>query len=470
MSDEQRRDSCGVYGNEIINTPNIDALAQSGATFKNAYCNSPLCVPSRSSMVTGQYVNQIKSWGNNMPWHGNVTSWNQILQENDYQTISIGKLHFRSTKDNNGFDEEIIPMHIYNEIGDPLGLIRDEIPQIKKFRSYIDDAGPGESSYTSYDTMICSEAIEWIKTKGVKSGKPWFLYTGFVAPHPPYIAPSKFYDIYSSKDFSLYKHTNKTKLSNHPIVNDFRYHLNLEDDFSPAAINNAIAAYYGLVSFLDFNIGQLLDALSETGLKENTYILFCSDHGECMGQRGLWAKSVLYEESVGIPLILTGPDIKNKQTCKTPVSLIDIFPTVLEISNVQPAKKTAINKDSISLLKLLDEDYDSDRKVFSEYHAVGSPTSSFMIRKGEWKYIHYNLYEDELYNLKKDPFELDNKFMQPDHQDISQELWADLLKICDPKLVFDQAIKDAGQLLERLGGKKTLFEQESFGATPPPGI
>ena len=171
MSDEQRRDSCGVYGNEIINTPNIDALAQSGATFKNAYCNSPLCVPSRSSMVTGQYVNKIKSWGNNMPWHGNVTSWNQILQENDYQTISIGKLHFRSTKDNNGFDEEIIPMHIYNEIGDPLGLIRDEIPQIKKFRSYIDDAGPGESSYTSYDTLICSEAIEWIKTKGVKSGK-----------------------------------------------------------------------------------------------------------------------------------------------------------------------------------------------------------------------------------------------------------------------------------------------------------
>src|SRR3954471_1085032 len=198
LSDEHNKRVLGCSGHDVVRTPNLDRLASRGTRFTNAYTNCPICVPARASFATGQYVHCIRYWDNAIAYDGSVSAWGHRLMEQGHRVTSIGKLHYAASDPHrNGFDEEIIPLHIVNGMGDLLGLIRDELPRRAGSANLGPEAGRGESEYTRYDRAIADETARWLRKEApLHRDKPWALYVGFVAPHFPLIAPPEFYDLY----------------------------------------------------------------------------------------------------------------------------------------------------------------------------------------------------------------------------------------------------------------------------------
>ena len=187
MSDQHNRRMLGSYGNRIVATPNLDRLAMRGALFENAYTPSPVCVPARAAFATGKYVHQIGTWDNAMAYDGSIPSWHHLLRKSGHHVVSIGKLHFRSKDDDNGFSEEQIGMHIIDGEGDLLGLVRDEdMPKRGGSYKMARMAGPGESMYTTYDREIAARAQVWLRQEaGKHTQRPWLMFLSFVCPHFP---------------------------------------------------------------------------------------------------------------------------------------------------------------------------------------------------------------------------------------------------------------------------------------------
>jgi choline-sulfatase len=262
LSDEHNARMSGCYGHPLIKTPNLDALAESGTLFENAYTNSPICVPSRAALQTGRYVHQTGNWCNGNPYAGETKGWGHYLQCTGHEVVSIGKLHFRSTDDDNGFSEEILPLHVVDGVGDLYGCLRKERPQRNCQHTMAQDIGPGESSYQTYDRAIAQAACSWLKQKANQAGdKPWTLFVSFVCPHFPLIAPEEFYRLYHPEDMPLPKLYQDSNRVTHPALKEMQAYLNYDDFFDEEKVRVAIASYYALVSFMDHLVGDIIGVL-----------------------------------------------------------------------------------------------------------------------------------------------------------------------------------------------------------------
>jgi choline-sulfatase len=178
----------GCYGNRAVRTPVLDALAARGTRFASAYCQTPICVPSRASAATGRYAHTLASWDNGTPYLGTeAASWGHRLVAQGYRVTSVGKLHYRRVEDPTGFPDQRVPMHVLDGVGDLYGLLRGEMPVRRKPRSYLVNAGPGESEYIRYDRAIAETAVQWLRTEAGEGTRPWVLFVGFVSPHFPLV-------------------------------------------------------------------------------------------------------------------------------------------------------------------------------------------------------------------------------------------------------------------------------------------
>lgn len=468
LSDEHTRDVTGAYGHPIIKTPNIDALAARGAKFTNAYTNCPICVPARASLQTGCHVGDIGYWDNAHPYEGKVRSWGHRLIENGHRSVSIGKLHFRSTKDNNGFDEEIIPMHVVDGVGDLLGMIRNPPAERGNMKALARDLGPGHSTYADYDRDTAARAVEWLKTTGKNQKKPFLLFVSFVKPHFPLIAPPEFYALYDPAKLPMPRLYAPEERPRHPVVHMIKRMMNYDDFFtSPEHVKRAIANYFAMVSFLDHNIGVVLKGLEEAGLAANTRVVYTTDHGDNVGARGLWGKSVHYEEACAVPLVVAGPGVPQGKTVKTAASLVDCYQTIIEGAGL-PATPDEAELPGRSLWRMANEP-DAERVVLSEYHAACSITGMFMVRKGRWKYTHYVGYRPELFDMETDPGETRDLGESADHADIRRMMEAELRTLMDPDKVNAKAFADQAARIKAHGGETAIFKRGDFGYSPAPG-
>lgn len=468
MSDEHDPRHTGCYGSRIVKTPHLDALAQSGVRFSSAYTPSPICVPARAAFATGMRVHKARLWDNALPYHGQIRGWGHVLQEHGIAVESIGKLHYRAEGDPAGFDREHIPMHVVGGHGMVWASIRD--PYVSRFagkRMLGDQVGRGDSTYTRYDEEVTRTAVQWLKQRAGQEASPFVLYVGLVAPHFPLMAPARFYDMYEGLEIPPAKLHPSTGHPRHPWVEAYARFEQVEESFkSPEEREAAFKAYFGLCSFLDHNIGQILAALHETGLGPDTTVVYTSDHGDNLGARGLWGKSTLYEESVRVPMLVAGPDVK-PGVCDTPVDLLDLFPTILHGVGLD-ATPEMTDRPGRSLLDLAQEPTCHDRVIFSEYHAAGSNSAAFMLRKGRYKLLHYVRHEPELFDLENDPQELVNLATDPRHADVRDELEQALRSICDPEKMDTLAKQDQQALIERVGGLESAALMGAAGATPSP--
>jgi len=468
MSDEHNPKILGCYGHPMAQTPHLDRLAEGGVRFSSAYCNSPICIPARATFATGQYINRIGYWDNGDPYEGSVPSWHHRLRGAGHRVESIGKLHFRSTDDDNGFTEERIPLHVVEGLGDLMGLVREDLPVRGGSYKIAKSAKPGESEYTEYDRNITTEAVRWLREEASRSGDaPWTLFVSWVCPHFPLTAPQEFFDLYPLDRVPWPKQYGKADRPAHPYLRDYAGSLTYDDYFDEETVRVAIAAYYGLCSFLDDNIGQVLAALADAGLADDTRVLYTSDHGDNLGSRGLWGKSTMYEETAAVPLIMAGPDIPKGQVCDTPVSHVDCYPTFLECNGVTVTEAEQAYP-GVSLYDIIDG-ATPRRNVFSEYHAMGSTTGAFMIRHGRYKFVYYPKYAPQLYDLETDPEELRDLGEDPAFADVRAECERLLRAICDPEEVDARAKRRQSEQLEKHGGRDAVIARGDLGYSPPPG-
>ncbi len=469
MSDEHSRGVLGAYGNAVVRSPILDGLAARGTLFENAYCNCPICVPSRASFATGRHVHAIGCWDNAFPYRGRPPSWGHRLHDAGHRCDSIGKLHYRASDDPNGFDNEILPLHVLNGEGDVQGMLRRPPPRRETTIQLAGDAGAGESTYLQYDRDIRDETIGWLKSVAAKpTAKPWCLFVSFVCPHFPLVAPPEFFNLYDLKELPLPRLRDPADFPDHPVLKKLREVQNYEDHFRDADhIRIAIAAYYGMVSFLDDNIGRVLKTLAEAGIEDETLVIYTSDHGDNLGARTFWGKSNMYEEAVGVPLIMKGPGIPAGRRVSTPVSLVDAYPTIVEAVG-ESATTEELELPGTSLLRLLNGEH-ADRTVFSEYHAVGSTTGIFMVRFGRYKYVHYEGYRPQLFDLEADPLETRDLALAPGNEAAIAEGEKRLRAICDPGKVSKRAFNDQEQRIQELGGVESVLKRGSYPYTPAPG-
>jgi choline-sulfatase len=469
LSDEHSRRVLGYYGHGMIRTPSLDRLAAQGVRFSDAYSNSPICVPSRAALATGRHVHQIRFWDNAIPYDGSVKSWHHRLREAGHEVTAIGKLHFRSGDDDNGFTEEVMPLHVVDGIGDPLGWLRDPLPVRKAALRLAKDAGRGNSSYQDYDDRITAAAVDWLKARAVRqAGKPWVLFVSLVCPHFPLIARPEWYDLYPEDRVplpALYDPTERQP--DHPYVAAIRECQIYDKGFDAASLRRAIAAYFGLVSFIDHNVGRLVDALAATGLAEETRVLYSSDHGDNLGTRGLWGKSNMYEESAGVPMLLAGPGVPEGVVCREPVSLVDVFPTVVAGAGLTPHPDDR-DLPGDSLFDLL-RGGAPPRTVFSEYHAAGAATGAFMIRKGRFKYVYYAGLPPQLFDLGSDPQETRDLAREPGYRGLVEDCERELRRVVDPDAADALAKADQRARIAAFGGREAILQRGSFGYSPTPG-
>jgi choline-sulfatase len=469
MSDEHQARAAGCYGHPFVQTPNIDRLAGEGTRFEAAYSASPICVPARAAFATGRYVHDTGNWCNGSPYTGAVEGWGHRLQATGHRVLSIGKLHYRSESDPTGFDEQIEPMHVVNGIGDVMGAIRDKLPVRTKTRKFAEEIGPGESPYIEYDGKIVDHTADWFRNEAPKyRDKPWCLFVSFVCPHFPLIAPQRFYDMYPADDMALPEPHPDRGYTRHPWAEALANCAIYDTFFTDETRRIAIASYYGLCSFLDENIGKVLAALSDTGLADDTRVIYTSDHGENLGKRGMWGKSNMYEHAAQIPLIMAGADVPKGKTVKTPVSHLDFYQTILDCVG-EPATEAEADLPGGSLYPIAAGDDDDSRVAFCEYHASGAKTGAFMLRRANYKYVYYVDMTPELFDLDADPEELDNLAAKPGNESLLAEFEALLRGIADPEAVDRRAKSDQAALVEKHGGREAVLQRGTFGGTPAPG-
>ena len=467
LSDQHQAAALGCDGHPLVQTPHLDRLAESGTRFTNAYTPCAICVPARAALATGRYVHQIACWDNGFPYDGRLKSWGHRLNEAGYQVDSIGKLHFRSAADSNGFTREIEPMHVVEGMGDPSSGIRDGSLR-RNSRAGITEAGIGETTYQQYDIRSRNHAIRWLQDHA-SDERPWALFLSFVTPHPPFLSPAQTGNLYPPDQIELPPQWQQSDWPDHPALQTMRRFFAFEEPFDAATIRRLHAAYYGICTFLDAQIGAVLSALEAAGLKDKTRIIYTSDHGEHLGARGIYGKFTMYEEASAIPFVMSGPDVPVGKVVNTPISLVDCYPSVLQALGC-PLTDEDQSRPGSSLWEIAHQN-DRPRTVFAEYHAIGSQNAFYMLRNMRCKFVYYVDAPNQLFDLWQDPDELIDLSNSAD-KDI-QSLMADferqLRNMIDPEGIDRQAKYDQEQLIESLGGREAVIARGSFINSPVPG-
>jgi len=432
MSDQHHAKIMGCAGDPIVQTPNLDRLALEGVRFSNAYCSSPLCCPSRMSFLTGQHPHEIEVWDNRNELRSDIPTFAHAFSAAGYDTVLSGRMHFVGGDQRHGFAERIISdvtTTAYINRGWQLEKVLGPLVDTPGMSlNGIIKSGPGQTAYQAYDKAVTKTTVDWLNKRNHSNNPPFLLTVGYVTPHCPFVSPPDDFEIYQNKILSCDLPVEDNNL--HPRNVALR-NVNGIDPAPPIDAQwRTRVAYYGLTTFLDRQVGAILDALEATGQDENTVIVYCSDHGESLGEHGLWWKSTFYDASCAVPLIISYPgQIDKNKLFDNNVSLMDVGPTLIDLAGVGPLPGTS-GRSFQELLIGKDDEWDDT--VFAEF---ASDVTCRMVRSGQWKYNYYYGMPPELFNIENDPNELHNLIGQSDYKEIEQHLNELVLRDWDPKHV-----------------------------------
>ncbi len=421
MSDEHNPFYSSVYGHPFIRTPALERLARDGTVFRNAYCPSPLCLPSRSAFMAGRPVHEVQAYSNcNVRLRSDLPSYGRLLGQAGTHTVYVGKTDVYAPSGRLGFSEMLLPGDRrwpgdVNHGRTPLAIRHGAAKRADGF-------GPRPNACGG-DARRIDTALEWLRADSAKCGRPWLLVINTDAPHFPHFAPPEFWDMYPGGG-DLPEHGAESASARHPYARDLRDHFEA-DLFTAAQVRGLRRGYLACVSWVDRQLGRLLDTLEELGLRECTNVVYTADHGEMLGKFGMWWKCSLYEDSVRVPLVVSGPDFSSAAHVHTPVSLLDLHAGMFRVFGLEPPSTAA----GTPLQDV--PDAAPERVVLAEYHGHGVRSGAFMVRKGDWKLLFNTAAPHQLFNLKRDPDELDDCFSREPEK--AAELEAALREICNPE-------------------------------------
>jgi choline-sulfatase len=445
MADQHRRTCMGVAGDPVAKTPNIDRLAAESVRFTNVYCTNPVCAPSRASMLTGLYTHNLNARGNGEAYSPRYKTVAEHFGRAGYFTALIGKMHFVDAQVH-GFQYQLEFNDWLQSLGPRAKLYADEtyipnsgagLPQIEslwhpqgdpwkghlEFDGRLGPVAVGRASKMTeedhFESFVARESIRFLETHG-KADEPFFLVTSFLKPHDPFMPAQRFADMFSAQDIHLSPTWGKANLSSLPehVRRDIETSGVTPELLHAEEARQRVASYYGSLAQTDDCVGQVLRALTRLDLDGNTIVIYTSDHGEMLGDLGLWNKFQFYEGSCGVPLLIRSPD-GTPAICHAALSLISLGATLAELCSVSLPGPS----DGRSFASLLSEP--SSRRdhgpVFAEF-ALGNSGEKYMIRDGDYKYTFWVHDIPELYDLKKDPEEMHNLASQPEYQETVEGL------------------------------------------------
>ncbi len=433
MSDEHAPMFSGPYGHPLVQTPHMDRLADDGVTFTNAYCNSPLCMPSRMSFMTGRYIHHIGAWDNAAPLRPDAVTWAHLLRDVGYDVVLSGKQHFGGMDQLHGFRTQLArDLHAEKQHG--LTDWDKGTPPAARPWQGLAQTGPGTTTEIEVDDLAEEAALTYLQDSA-RQEQPWALNVSFIAPHFPLVVPQRFWDLYPLDEIDLPNIPEGHLDNQHPVYQRMRSMFGCVD-FPEDLVRRARAGYYGLITYLDEKIGNLLLTLEETEQLENTVVIYTSDHGEMNGEHGMWRKSNFYEASVRVPLQIMFPDgVSVGKRIDEVVSLVDLTATLVDIAGGHSLSQF----DGDSLMALMEGNV-TDWKdfAFSEYLAHGVQRPMAMLRKGRYKF-NYSLGDPpELYDINDDSGEFHNLANEQQYQTICSELETQLLAEWDPEEIEKQ--------------------------------
>ena len=400
-----------------------------------------------------------------------MPTWHHRLREQGHTVVAVGKLHYRSAEDDNGFTEEIEPMHLHDGKGAIKNLLRGYDAEPPKddgsfWKLYMNRSGVGETHYQEYDRRITAKSVDWLKRHAHSKGKPWILYVSYISPHPPFTVPKRLYDLYPEKDMPLPAGFRRGERSEHPATQYLRHMDGILDMTDETALRRIAAGYFGLITHMDEQVGEVMRAAEALGLLANTRIAYTSDHGELFGAQGVFGKKNLYEASVGVPMLLSGPGVPQGKVSRQIVSHVDLFPTLVEGVGAMLTEADG-NLQGVSLWPAANGN-DATRTGFAEYHAQGSRAAAYVLRDGSMKLIYHVGMPAQLFNLARDPHELHD--LSAAEPATVQALEKKLRAICDPEAVDARAKADQRKWVEHWGGREKVAGTSQILFTPPPGV
>ena len=443
MVDELAPQFMPDYGHDVVQTPNISRLAARGTVFENAYTSSPLCAPARASFMTGRLCPDINAYDNGAELPASVPTIAHFLRSFGYQTSLIGKMHFIGPDQLHGFEErlttDIYPAN-FSWTANWNASLHEPSPAGATVRPVL-EAGPCiRSMQMDYDDEVSNKSVQKLYDLARKgeSDKPFFVVSSFTHPHPPFTIHQKYWDMYEHDEIDLPK-IEEIALEHKDPGSQYLYFSHQYNSYpiKEENVRDARHAYYAMISYTDALIGRLLDTLEETGLDDNTVVVFLSDHGEMLGERGMWYKMSMFEHSVRIPMIFSGTGIaKGRDGYNT--SIIDIVPTLIELAGGK-VEDMPVKLTGRSLKPVVVSDCSGTRGrdgenavVVSDFSAGGAPGPVRMVKQGSYKLIMTYGYEPLLFNLKDDPQELHNLAEDQAHAKILEHLQAIALQNYDP--------------------------------------
>ena len=449
LSDQHSPFVSGCYGDPIVQTPHLDALAAQGVVFDNAYCTSPLCVPSRMSLLTGQHPYQNEVWTNDHILNPAIPTFAHAAGAAGYRPVLIGRMHALGSDQLYGHVQRLVGDHGPNYVGGQSpdrGVLEGTAGPS---RISLERSGTGQNPYQVHDEYVTAATVDYLNQLGIQKRStqtthPFCLSVGFMLPHQPFVARRDDYELYRDR-MTLPRHSAPNDDEMHPYLRWWRRQTGIED-VPEGEVLRARTAYWALVTRMDAMIGQIIAALRGNGLADNTLIVYMSDHGEQVGEHGLWWKQTFYDASVRVPTIIAWPGtLPAGERYSGVISSLDVMATMLDALGA-PALPRSQGR---SLFPTLQGTGKWQDVAFAEY-CTDEGWYQRMIRSGPWKLNYYHGHEPQLFDLASDPDELHDRNHDRTCQTIRRDLMEQVLSDWQPEVIAEKMAtkREDGRILE----------------------
>ncbi len=437
LSDQHAQRVAGCYGDAVVATPNLDRLAAHGVTFDNAYAPSPICLPSRMSMLTGLQPHEQRCWSNDDILPSDVPTMAHSLGIAGYRPLLVGRMHSIGPDQLRGYAGRLIGDHSPNfpgTGGHGMGVLKGtNSPDVAS----LERAGTGLSAYEVKDRTVAEAACVALRDIGDRrrggDDAPFAMTVGLMLPHAPYVAQAQDYALYED---GVPAPRLPSPAEEHPWLSWWRKNRGI-GAVEAAKVERARTAYYALVHRMDLMIGEILDTLAAEGLADDTLIIYASDHGDHIGERGLWWKHTFYDESIKVPLIMSWPGVLPQGERRNQVVNLTSLPATVAEAMAAPWREARSGTSLLSLARDGGTPWHSE--TFAEYctdtvpyWTGGMAVQQRMIRTERWKLIYYHGYPPQLFDLTADPDELNDLAGSQQHREIVRQLVDRVLTDWDP--------------------------------------